>query len=289
MNLLKKYWWAIMLIIILPSIVNLIMIQPKLFKTTGNASSWLSFWGSYIGAILSSSIAIFILYKQQEQNHKENYANRKLQLSAIKYNQEIEKLRDLRSVLIEFQVSFDFIEINKVAEKFIKGQYDNNEYNRLKYLIRDIDEKSFKVTSVLTLFESSDYINKFNLYYNKIYNSYGMLIEELCSFFDLMSNLPVDRNARREYVIQELNYWKQVDEQYKESITHIQGFRPCKSIHDIIVSLGKYENIEENAPVIIRKRLLLSFDDSKIKEVLKDIIEKILNDEQRRIDNILNV
>lgn len=43
-----------------------------LFPITGDSSSWLSFWGSYIGAVLSSAIALYILYKQNQQNHTEN-------------------------------------------------------------------------------------------------------------------------------------------------------------------------------------------------------------------------
>ena len=39
------------------------------FPITGDSSSWLDFWGSYIGAVLSSAIALYILYKQNQQNH----------------------------------------------------------------------------------------------------------------------------------------------------------------------------------------------------------------------------
>ena len=146
-----------------------------LFPITGDSSSWLGFWGSYIGAVLSSAIALYILYKQNQQNHVENIANRNLQLSVIKYNQELDKLRDLRTALVDFQASFDYLEINNIASKFIDGHYGEEERARLKYLVRDIDEKGFKATLLLDLMPKSDSVNKFNLIYNNLYNSYGLI------------------------------------------------------------------------------------------------------------------
>jgi hypothetical protein len=141
----KKYWWLFLLVVVTPIVMNIVMIQPKFFTFVGNDSSWLGFWGSYIGAVLSSAIALFVLFRQQQQNHFENMRNRSLQIAVIKYSQELEKFRDLRTALIDFQGSFDYIEITKIAERFIDGYYDNVEYEKLKYLVRDIDDKNIKV------------------------------------------------------------------------------------------------------------------------------------------------
>lgn len=129
---IKKYFFQLLLIITIPLIINTLMVLPKLFPITGDSSSWLGFWGSYIGAILSSAIAIFILYKQNQQNHIENIANRNLQLSVIKYNQELDKLRDLRTALVDFQASFDYIEITNIASNFYDGHFGEEERKRLK-------------------------------------------------------------------------------------------------------------------------------------------------------------
>ena len=160
---IKKYYIQLLLIIATPLIINTLMVQPMLFPITGDSSSWLGFWGSYIGAVLSSAIALYILYKQNQQNHVENIANRNLQLSVIKYNQELDKLRDLRTALVDFQASFDYIEITNIASKFIDGHFGEEERARLKYLVRDIDEKGFKATLLLNLMSSSNSVNEFNL------------------------------------------------------------------------------------------------------------------------------
>ena len=62
MKLAKKYWWLFLLVVVTPIVMNIFMIQPKFFTFVGNDSSWLGFWGSYIGAVLSSAIALFVLF-----------------------------------------------------------------------------------------------------------------------------------------------------------------------------------------------------------------------------------
>lgn len=260
-----------------------------LFPITGDSSSWLSFWGSYIGAVLSSAIALYILYKQNQQNHTENIANRNLQLSVIKYNQELDKLRDLRTALVDFQASFDYIEITNIASEFVDGHFGEEERMRLKYLVRDIDEKGFKTTLLLDLMPKSNSVNKFNLIYNKIYNSYGLILEEFTSFLDLMQNLPQNKAEKRDYIKEHLKYWEIYDKQQKEMVINkIPGFTPQKSISEIIKSHGNYENIEEKASDIIKERLLETIGDSSLKENLKECIQNILSEEQNRIYAILS-
>ena len=286
---IKEYFIQLLLIIATPLIINTLMVQPILFPITGDSSSWLSFWGSYIGAVLSSAIALYILYKQNQQNHTENIANRNLQLSVIKYNQELDKLRDLRTALVDFQASFDYIEITNIASKFIDGHFGEEERARLKYLVCDIDEKGFKATLLLDLMSSSNSVNEFNLVYNKIYNRYGLILGELSSFLDLMQDLPQNKSEKRSYIEEHLKYWEIYDKQQKEIVINkIPEFTPQKSISEIIKSHGNYENIEEEASDIVKERLLETIKDSSLKENLKECIQNILSEEQNRIYTILN-
>ena len=286
---IKEYFIQLLLIIVTPLIINTLMVQPMLFPITGDSSSWLSFWGSYIGAVLSSAIALYILYKQNQQNHTENIVNRNLQLSVIKYNQELDKLRDLRTALVDFQASFDYMEITNIASKFIDGHFGEEERARLKYLVCDIDEKGFKATLLLDLMSSSNSVNEFNLVYNKIYNRYGLILGELSSFLDLMQDLPQNKSEKRSYIEEHLKYWEIYDKQQKEIVINkIPEFTPQKSISEIIKSHGNYENIEEEASDIVKERLLETIKDSSLKENLKECIQNILSEEQNRIYTILN-
>lgn len=286
---IKEYFIQLLLIIATPLIINTLMVQPILFPITGDSSSWLSFWGSYIGAVLSSAIALYILYKQNQQNHTENIANRNLQLSVIKYNQELDKLRDLRTALVDFQASFDYMEITNIASKFIDGHFSEEERARLKYLVRDIDEKGFKATLLLDLMSSSNSVNEFNLVYNKIYNRYGLILGDFSSFLDLMQDLPQSKAEKRAYIEKQLNVWETYDKQQEEKVINkISGFTPPKSISEIIKSHGNYENIEEEASDIVKERLRETIKDSSLKENLKTCIQNILSEEQNRIYAILS-
>lgn len=286
---IKEYFIQLLLIIATPLIINTLMVQSILFPITGDSSSWLSFWGSYIWAVLSSAIALYILYKQNQQNHTENIVNRNLQLSVIKYNQELDKLRDLRTALVDFQASFDYMEITNIASKFIDGHFGEEERARLKYLVCDIDEKGFKATLLLDLMSSSNSVNEFNLVYNKIYNRYGLILGELSSFLDLMQDLPQNKSEKRSYIEEHLKYWEIYDKQQKEIVINkIPEFTPQKSISEIIKSHGNYENIEEEASDIVKERLLETIKDSSLKENLKECIQNILSEEQNRIYTILN-
>ena len=286
---IKEYFIQLLLIIATPLIINTLMVQPILFPITGDSSSWLSFWGSYIGAVLSSAIALYILYKQNQQNHTENIVNRNLQLSVIKYNQELDKLRDLRTALVDFQASFDYMEITNIASKFIDGHFGEEERARLKYLVCDIDEKGFKATLLLDLMSSSNSVNEFNLVYNKIYYRYCLILEDFSSFLDLMQDLPQNKSEKRSYIEEHLKYWEIYDKQQKEIVINkIPEFTPQKSISEIIKSHGNYENIEEEASDIVKERLLETIKDSSLKENLKECIQNILSEEQNRIYTILN-
>lgn len=286
---IKKYIIQLLLIIVTPLIINTLMVQPMLFPITGDSSSWLGFWGSYIGAVLSSAIALYILYKQNQQNHIENITNRNLQLSVIKYNQELDKLRDLRTALVDFQASFDYLEITNIASKFTDGHFGEEERMRLNYLVRDMGEKEFKAILLLDLIPKSDSVKKFNSIYNKLYNSYSLILGDFSSFLDLMQDLPQTKAEKRTYIEERLSVWDTYDKQQKEMVLNkIPEFTPQKSISDIIKSHGNYENIEEEASDIVKERLFETIKDSSLMENLKKCIQDILSEEQDRIYAILS-
>lgn len=103
----------------------------------------------------------------------------------------------------------------------------------------------------------SNSVNKFNLIYNKIYNSYGLILEEFTSFLDLMQNLPQNKAEKRDYIKEHLKYWEIYDKQQKEMVINkIPGFTPQKSISEIIKSHGNYENIEKRLLISLKKGCL---------------------------------
>lgn len=156
MNVLKKYWWILLSVILIPCLINLIMIQPRIYRIVGNDTSWLSFWGGYIGSVISSAIALFILWKQLNQNHQENEEsrilnhqenedNRKLQLKNIEYQQKTQWLNLLRSKYADCYSAFCIYDLTLLEEKIFKKENQSDVRNEIKVLLDRMTNANFSV------------------------------------------------------------------------------------------------------------------------------------------------
>lgn len=118
-DLFKKYWWGILIAVFAPIVINYILLIPTIGPVVGDNTHWLSFWGSYLAALIPSAGAFLILYLQREDNHQENEQNRQLQINILKYQQEMQWLNEKKGILIDFALSLnkdDLIELsNKIA------------------------------------------------------------------------------------------------------------------------------------------------------------------------------
>lgn len=121
---MKKYRWIIIIIIVAPLI--LFMLGYAIFKFLKANPNWLSFLGSYIGVVISSAIAFYVLYEQLEQNHRENDENRKLQMNILEHQQKTAWLADLKNRLIDYHFAFSQNDINKLANLY--NSYSNKEH-----------------------------------------------------------------------------------------------------------------------------------------------------------------
>jgi len=69
---LKEYWWAILIRLGAPVLLNFIIFIPAFSPIVGGSPDWLSFYGSYIGLVIASLITLYVLYKQLQHNHEDN-------------------------------------------------------------------------------------------------------------------------------------------------------------------------------------------------------------------------
>lgn len=155
--LIKKYWWVALIILLLPITLNFILLIPSFTTIVGDEIVWLSFWGGYLGAIISTATAFIILYIQQKENKSENKknrtdnetqndlnrveneklnrANRLLQLNIMKYYQQSHWLDNFRNAGLEYCKALnnnDFVLISNMmwnnpqdAFNLIKVLFDN--------------------------------------------------------------------------------------------------------------------------------------------------------------------
>ena len=82
---------------------------------------WMTSWGGYLGAVISSAIAFVILYIQRRDNEKQNEDNRKLQLNILIYQQERARLDNLQRMFTEFINLNGFNDLLDIARHIENG------------------------------------------------------------------------------------------------------------------------------------------------------------------------
>lgn len=126
---LKAYWWAILIILVVPVLLNFIILMPAFSPIVGKDTDWLSFHGSYIGSVIASLITLYVLYKQLRHNHEENEKtrrenqavnekNRQLQLNILKYEQEKQWLQEMRTACVNNICSYSNNDVMEICNSF---------------------------------------------------------------------------------------------------------------------------------------------------------------------------
>lgn len=124
---LKAYWWAILIILVVPILLNFIVLIPAFLPIVGDSVDWLSFHGSYIGSVIASLITLYVLYKQLQHNHEENEKtrqenqtvnekNRQLQLNILKYEQSRQWLTELKVKLTDYYTAFSLHDVRNLGD-----------------------------------------------------------------------------------------------------------------------------------------------------------------------------
>lgn len=150
MEWIKKHTTLLVVIIIafalvLPICINALYLVNTDCEILHKPSEWTTFWGSYLGAIISAGVAFAILHIQRKDNEKDNKnnrenniaqneANRQLQLNIMRYQQEIHWLDNFRSASLEYCHAFNNNDVvlvtnlmwenPKDAFKILKTLYD---------------------------------------------------------------------------------------------------------------------------------------------------------------------
>ena len=158
-NPIKKYWWIALVILLLPIALNFALLMPSFTAIVGDEIAWLSFWGGYLGAIISTAAAFIILYIQREDNEAENEknrtdnkaqnelnrienensnrANRQLQLNIMKYHQQSHWLDNFRNASLKYSQALNNNNIVLISN--MMWEHPQDAFNILKQLFDDLD------------------------------------------------------------------------------------------------------------------------------------------------------
>lgn len=124
---MKKYWWVLLIILVLPLIINLLIIIPRFFPIVGDGETWLIFWGTYIGAVVSA-IMVFLTWQILKQNQD--------QLKTIQKQWDDENRPYLEIALVKHQYPYhldiEIRNIGKHAAEDISFNVDPSYYQKIE-------------------------------------------------------------------------------------------------------------------------------------------------------------
>lgn len=271
-NILKKYW-VVIPIIIAPILINWLLLKPKIFDFVGDDSTWLNFWGTYIGTVLSTMVAFYVLYKQMEQNHTENRNNRELQISILEYQIKSQWLTELKSKMVDVYNAFSQNDLTMLGDSY--GNYGNNQY--IIKEIKRISDKMKDADFAKGLLFSKDIDRNESKFLARLHGyeeEFNALLEDLNWLAHLNGNdkFRTDSNFRNEII-----------QNYKERARQFNNIKSRRA----------WELIDSGATKISIRTIA----NLRIKEGIRNIspdeimfvISKLIDYEQEKINKILNI
>lgn len=172
---IMKYWWAILLMLFAPVMVNSILSMSTPFKVYEN--QWLGFWGSYLGALFPFIILVITI----NNSRKENDRNRKTQAAVIEYQVSKEYLASLKKALAQYLNALHVFELGSIPfgykeskDFYVQRLHDIGKEVSLSFNLlelelvdyEDPEEQTFKL-----------FLNKFNLEFNGLLGDIGWFID----------------------------------------------------------------------------------------------------------------
>lgn len=182
---IKKIWRIFLVIIVLPIIINFILLIPTFSPIVGDNIVWLSFWGTYLSAIISTGAAFYILYIQRNDNKTENKtnrdsnktqneANRQLQLNIMKYQQQSNWLDKFRDIALEYCNSLNHNDL--ILFSNILWNHPNDAYGILKPLFDRVVEANTRFSFIRKQEQEADELYK---QIEHIYSAYKVVLYDL--------------------------------------------------------------------------------------------------------------
>ena len=135
-DILKKYWWAVALIILAPVVINFVLQIPAFVQIVGDNTDWLTFWGNYLGGSIGALATLFVLFKTLQQNHEENEENRINQNNLAIFQVETNNLNLFKESCLILCDTYDYNRFVQICNSFI--QESNSPLNLIKTGFSDV-------------------------------------------------------------------------------------------------------------------------------------------------------
>lgn len=257
------------IILIIPLIINKVILQPAMFDVVGEGTDWLSFWGAYLGSIISAAVAFIILYIQKSENEKQNKTNRQLQFNILKYQQEQSYLNDFIVISSKLIAIINPLEIKTICKNLRPDNVIQIENEILTYLNKIT---RLELEFYLNLSETDNKQKKLGSNVKEIVSKFANALIEIQHFLTIIeaSPIPVNYYTLKKIVLEPKN--SKISEYFKECIINYEP--------------NETDNLRLE---YLWEGIISSILDTVAKE--SDNLYKIINDfvsvERNRINNIL--
>ncbi len=184
----KRHYFLIFLAIIAsPIIVDFILYRnnpiSEWLPTVGYPNEWIGFWGSYIGAIISGLIALYVLYHTITENAK----IRETQVKTIKYTQQQTWLDNLRQQVISNYNMLDMQSLSIALYKLQKGESEEAQIS-LMTLNRNIEFQANSSSLYFLRNKLAQEEQEYNDCLKRIMIEFGCLINDSIYFAPILSD-----------------------------------------------------------------------------------------------------
>lgn len=196
---LKAYWWAILIILAVPILLNFIVLIPAFLPIVGGSVEWLSFHGSYIGSVIASLITLYVLYKQLQHNHEENERtrqenqavnekNRQLQLNILKYEQEKQWLQEMRTACVNNICSYSNNDVMEICNSFHFYSDIKIILSKIKALMDRLAQTDTAVGFLMPITDIDKSSKDFDRHRQTAYASYMRMIKDIQTLANFINN-----------------------------------------------------------------------------------------------------
>lgn len=257
------------IILIIPLIINKVILLPAMFDVVGEGTDWLSFWGAYLGSIISAAVAFIILCIQKSENEKQNKTNRQLQFNILKYQQEQSYLNDFIVISSKLIAIINPLEIKTICKNLRPDNVIQIENEILTYLNKIT---RLELEFYLHLSDTDNKQKKLGSNVKEIVSKFANALIEIQHFLTIIevSPIPVNYDTLKEIVLEPKNY--RISAYLKECIIN---YEPNET-DDL-----RLEYLWEGIISSILNTVVKESDQ------LYTVIDDFISDERNRINNIL--
>lgn len=257
------------IILIIPLIINKVILLPAMFDVVGEGTDWLSFWGAYLGSIISAAVAFIILYIQKRENDKQNETNRQLQYNILKYQQEQSYLNDFIVISSKLIAIINPLEIKTICKNLRPDNVIQIENEILTYLNKIT---RLELEFYLHLSETDNKQKKLGSNVKEIVSKFANALIEIQHVLTIIevSPIPVNYDTLNKILLEPKNY--RISEHLKECIIN---YKPDET-----------DNLRLE---YLWEGIISSILDTVAKESdqLYTVLDDFVSDERNRINNIL--